>query len=162
MTPTSATGADRRRRRARAGFTLVELMVVLVIIGLAAAAVVLTVPPLQGSVRADAERLAARASLARDEALLQGRPISLVLDRRGYGFEQRRGAEWRALREPPFAPALWSGDVRPELPRGETRQRISFDPLGAPEPAVVRLREGRTGVQIVFDGQGPRLQEPQP
>ena len=39
MTPTSATGADRRSRRA--GLTLVELMVVLLVLGVAATAVVI-------------------------------------------------------------------------------------------------------------------------
>ena len=41
MTPTSPTGADRLRR---AGFTLVEVMVVTALIGLAAGAVVMTLP----------------------------------------------------------------------------------------------------------------------
>ena len=41
MTPTSATGPTDRRRD---GFTLVELMVVLVVVGLAAGAVILTAP----------------------------------------------------------------------------------------------------------------------
>ena len=45
-----------KRTKRQDGFTLVELMVVLVIIGLAAAAVVLAVPEAGGSLAGEAER----------------------------------------------------------------------------------------------------------
>src|SRR4051812_10272559 len=80
----------------RNGFTLVELMVVLVILGLATAAVVLSMPEQGGSVEAEAERFAARAKAARDEAIVQSRPVALTVDDGGYGFAQRRGGEWQA------------------------------------------------------------------
>ena len=59
-----AATADTRTRRAPNGFTLVELMVVLAIMALAATAVVLTIPGEERTVRSEADRLAA----LRDEA----------------------------------------------------------------------------------------------
>ena len=50
------------------GFTLVELMVVLALVGLAAAAVVLTMPPPDGGTRSEATRFAARVAALRDRA----------------------------------------------------------------------------------------------
>src|SRR3546814_6784680 len=52
---------ETRVRRAPNGFTLVELMVVLAIMALAATAVVLTIPGEERAVRSEADRLAARS-----------------------------------------------------------------------------------------------------
>lgn len=59
------------------GFTLIELMVVLVIIGIASAAVGLSIKPdpLQ-LLRKDAERLAQLLQVAQAEARADGRPIT--------------------------------------------------------------------------------------
>src|SRR6185503_13288799 len=66
------------------GFTLVELMVVLVIIGLAAAAVVIAVPEPGGSLAGEAERFAARVKAARDTAILESRAMAVQIGRGGY------------------------------------------------------------------------------
>ena len=62
------TPGAKVRAANRAGFTLVELLMVVAIIGLAAGAVVLSVPDPRPSVAEDAERFAARLSRAREEA----------------------------------------------------------------------------------------------
>ena len=85
---TSATGTAE-------GFTLVELMVVLVIVGLVSAAVVLAMPDPRGALRGEALRLAARADAARERAMMDNRPVALVIRDQGYGFEWRSEAEHR-------------------------------------------------------------------
>jgi len=150
MTPTSATGSPDRRAR-RAGFTLVELLMTVAIIGLAAGAVVLSVPDRRPSVAEDAERFAARLVRAREEAVLTNRPVAVETTTAGYGFSVFDGADWSPLTDGPFGPEPWSEGmaVSPAEPA-----RLVFDPTGVAEPAMLTLsREGRA-VRIAVDGAG--------
>ncbi|NBF02233.1 type II secretion system minor pseudopilin GspH [Pseudomonas sp. Fl5BN2] len=72
------------------GFTLIELMVVLVIIGIASAAVGLSIKPdpLQ-LLRKDAERLAQLLQVAQAEARADGRPINWRANAKGFAFSRR-------------------------------------------------------------------------
>src|SRR3954468_9642317 len=87
------------------GFTLVELMVVLVIIGLASAAVILTLPERGGSLFAEAERFAARTKAARDDAILDSRAATVEVGPAGYAVN-RRGEEAHYDWVPGTEPAL--------------------------------------------------------
>jgi len=121
------------------GFTLVELMVVIVIIGLAAAAVVLTLPERGGSLHAEAERFAARAKAARDDAILDSRTSSVTVGPGGYDVVVRRGTSHYD----------WTEGTQAEL-----SGRIRFDPTGLAEPAELVLHRGdrRAAVGISEDG----------
>ena len=61
------------------GFTLVELMVVIFIIGIASAAVVMTVRSPERGVRDEAERFAARVAALRDNAIVQSRSMAVTI-----------------------------------------------------------------------------------
>lgn len=158
MTPTSGTGrvegaAARFGARAcnRAGFTLVELLMTVAILGLAAGAVVLSVPDPRPSVAEDAERFAARLSRAREEAVLTNRPVAVETTAAGYSFSVFDGAAWSPLTDGPFGPESWGEDtsVSPAAP-----VRVVFDPTGVAEPATISLgRDGRTS-RIAVDGAG--------
>ena len=142
---TSATGIRER------GFTLVELMVVLVIVGLVSAAVVLAMPDPRGALRGEALRLAARADAARERAMMDNRPVALVLREGGYGFEWRSDGEWRTIAERPFVAQDWSEGTRASIDGGESR--IVFDSTGFAEPARLRLARGKEEAQVeVVDG----------
>ena len=124
----------------REGFTLVELMVVIVIIGLAAAAVMLTLPERGGSLAAEAERFAARAKAARDGAILDSRASSVAIGPAGYDVVERRGT----------AHYDWAEGTRAEL-----SGRIRFDPPGLAEPARLMLHRSNrdAAVDIGEDGE---------
>jgi general secretion pathway protein H len=161
MTPTSATGrpdgaqaASRRAASAsakgtRAGFTLVELMMTLVVIGLAAGAVVLSMPDPRPAVGETAERFAARLVRAREEAILTNRLVAATTDADGYQFASFDGADWTPLAGP-FARRSWDeGVIAPRRP-----VRIVFDATGGAEPAEVSLsRDGRS-VAVQVDAAG--------
>lgn len=135
-------------RAAPEGFTLVELLIVLTIIGLMSAAVVMAMPDAGGSLRSEAERFAARTRAAHDRALIEGRAVAVKIDTDGYAFVQRKGAEWRPL------DGLMGGRWEDGTAAVEPQSRIVFDPTGAAEPArlVLKRDEDQADVEIGADG----------
>ncbi len=135
------------------GFTLVELLVVVAIIGAAASAVVLAIPDPRGTLVGEAEALAARLSAARDAAILGRRSVALRLDARGYAFERREPAGWVALSGRAFAARDWPAGVSAEVnPRGLTR--IRFDATGLATPATVQLLRDGVAVAVTVNPAG--------
>jgi general secretion pathway protein H len=113
--PTSGTGTSAtesagprvpagRARRAAAGFTLVEILVVVVIIGVMAAGVVLSVTLAAGRDRElekESDRLLALFNYAREQAELQTREYGVMFQDDGYEFltYDTRRAVWRSVFE---------------------------------------------------------------
>jgi general secretion pathway protein H len=149
--PTSATGADRRRHEA--GFTLVELMVVLVIVGLMASVAVMTVP--RGpSLAAQADQFAARLTRAKEEAVLTNRAIGVRLTAQGYAFRARTADGWVALDSGPFKTTPWAEGVTAELGEGEAQGQVSFESTGVADPAMVVLTRDGQRRRISVDAAG--------
>lgn len=136
----------------REGFTLVELLMVITIIGLAAGAVVLSVPDPRPSVAEDAERFAARLSRAREESILSNRPVAVEATATGYGFSVFNGARWSTLNEGPFGPETWMAGTMVEPSARPVR--VVFDPTGVAEPATVILTRDRNSRTVTVDGAG--------
>ncbi len=125
------------------GFTLVELMVVLAILALAATAVVLTIPGEERSVRGEADRLAARLAAARDVAVIEGRSVAVNLAPSGYGFARRVDGTWQPLPGRAFEQRSWPHALRFNAESGTGVTRILFDRVGtSPTPQTVVLTGG--------------------
>lgn len=143
MTPTSATGAS-----AEQGFTLVELMVALFIMGLAGGAVLLSVPNGRSQLAAEAEALGARLKRAQEEAILTNHPIDLSLTEDGYRFRTFARGRWSPLSDEPFAAHSWEAGVRGTLSAQDGRASLRFDPTGSADPGVVILTRETRRVRI--------------
>ena len=76
------------------GFTLIEIMLVIVIIGCAAGIVVLSLPGMgsqgDGDIKSLSERLGATLTQASEQAMLEGRTIGVWVDPQGYQFMVRQ------------------------------------------------------------------------
>lgn len=126
----------------RNGFTLVELLIVLFIIGLLTSVVAFSIPDDQGELEENAQVFAARISALRDNAILQSRPMAVDISPTGYGFLQRRAGEWQPLEDKPFRTTRFSGGVTAAVETDKTL-RIAFESTGlAPDATSIILRRG--------------------
>lgn len=95
--------ADRAATRTRIprehGFTLIEILVVLVIIGVALTFATLSIDPSGPADRLDeeAQRLLALSQTAADEAILSGHTLGLEQIRGGYRFVKLNEAGWQVI-----------------------------------------------------------------
>jgi len=156
-TPISGIGSlsARDKRAARQnGFTLIEVMVVLVIVGIASAAVVLMLPNPGGRVHDAGEKLAARALAVRDDAILAGRSTRMVIDTTGYSAERRIAGRWQAYGGKGFGAVVFPTGVMVTTGASE-RVVITFDATGGvAEPAVIDLSKDSVVVRIDIPANG--------
>lgn len=154
MKPTRQNGASCSWRSAQQGFSLIELLVVIVIIGLLSSVVVMTMTDPRGRITGDADRFAGRIRAARDSAIVSGRPMALWVSQTGYGFARREGGNWRSLDEGPLAAADWSRDTQARFD-GVSQLRMVFDSIGrADQPLDFTLARDAQHVRIQIDLDG--------
>ena len=140
--------------RGARGFTLLELLVVVAITGIAATAVLLTAPGSDAALYRQADTLARHLAHARDEAILGGRGVQVSVDAAGYGFSRQAFANWEPLHEGPFVPRHWAQGVAVQLPDRRERVGFRFDVTGASQPQSVLLVHGAARARVSVDAAG--------
>jgi general secretion pathway protein H len=160
MMQTSVRGQTDLIRIKTAGFTLLELLVVLVIVGIMLGAVSLNaVPGDRQVVQNEAQRIALLLQLARDEAIVRNRPIAFEADPYRYRFLIRQNDSWElltqdtVLREREFKRAPLALSIAP-LADSNAPLRIVFGREPVDKAFLLGLVLGEQRAAIRADGIG--------
>ena len=136
--------------RSDAGFSLIEMLVALTIMALAAGLVVLTNSS-GASLAAETDRFAAAIAAARDQALIENRTVVMSISDTGYAASSRRRLG------PPVASqtgALWEAGTSVASADGRLPVVLMFDPVGLTEPVELMLFRGSASERLSISSSG--------
>ena len=136
------------RRSREAGFTLLELIVTLTILGLALALIVGFKPPWSSGLglRGTAAELASGLRLARSEAILRNQPIAFELDLATNRFRIGAGA----IRQLPSQLSIALLTIVGER-RDSTTGDIRFNPDGSSTGGRITIADGTRAMSVGVD-----------
>jgi general secretion pathway protein H len=158
---TSSSSIQTRNRLKTSGFTLLELMIVLVVVGIMLGLVTLNaLPSKQQALQRDAQRVALLLQLAREEAIVRNKQVAFELDNEGYRFYVRENDEWQLLtdndlfRARHFDKAPLVITMRPGSSETVLPLRIIFGREPVDKPFTLTLTFEDVSVSIHADGVG--------
>lgn len=155
-------GQSRRHQHPR-GFTLLELLVVVVIAGITLGVVSLNAFRSDRQVmQDDARRIALLLQLTREEAILRNRPTAFEADANSYRFMVREETGWQPLaqddmlRQRDFkrAPMQLFMEPPPTEAAPPNTLRITFGREPVDKPFTLTMTSGDSSVVIRADGIG--------
>ncbi|MGH8777656.1 GspH/FimT family pseudopilin [Paraburkholderia sp.] len=156
VAPHRVSRRDARRQR---GFTLLEMMVVLVIAGLLVSLASLSLGrnP-RTDLNEEAQRLALLFETAGDEAQVRARPVAWQPLDDGFRFDVRTEDGWRPLRDDLLGQRRWEGGVTGvtiDYPGSDTHpSRIVFGTESIDTPVQVTLFSAAGRATIIGTGNG--------
>jgi general secretion pathway protein H len=101
--PTLPAGTAKRAARIKqAGFTLVEVLMSMLIIGLMTGVVVLNLPDGEDPWESQARKLASKFQIASQSAMISNQTIGIHLNKNGYEIVRFVGGEWVRIESTEF------------------------------------------------------------
>jgi len=146
------------RRTGEAGFSLVELMVVLVILALAGTVIISTLPPASPAPQREAEAMLDRLEAARQMALLSNRPTAVELSGSESRLLKRQSRVWTVFEGDELGGLLpikaWPSKISVSVSNETLPFWIEFDPTGFNTEALLTLSDGThtRQVRVLADG----------
>lgn len=160
LRPQGASWHEARRPRRPAGFTLLEMLVVMLIVGLLVSVVALAPSRNRRTDLAEeAQRLATLLESANDEAQVRSVPIAWQPVDGGYRFyRQAENGKWIVMTEEPFHSHRWAADVTDVSVRysgsGREVSRVVFGTESIDVPVTIVLASGQVRLRVVSTGIG--------
>jgi general secretion pathway protein H len=157
----SAKSAKSVVRTRYSGFTLLELLVVLVIMGIMLGAVSLNA--MQSTLQrlqTDAQRISLLLQLAREEAIVRNRPTAFEVQEKGYQFLVLNDNKWEkfddldSLRGRDFTVPETKLEIVSNDEQSARNLRIVFGREPVSRPFILTLRVAQDQVSINADGVG--------
>jgi len=153
-------------RQLNKGFTLIEIMVVVIIVSVLIGAVALSFPPIGDKLlKENADRFSALMSLAQDEAILQSTELAVEITPTGYSFYQNENNSWVAFSDNPFSKRQLPDGISTKMyldgilidlkNRDENQPQIVILSSGEVTPFTYTLQfKGKSEIQLKVDANG--------
>ncbi len=150
-----------QRPRVQRGFTLLELMVVLVIIAVSASLALLALPPTnRNALDQDSAQLAALLDAARSYAAAVQAPVRLETTPDGYQFVGIVRGSWQVLEGELRPRSFLTTGAQLSLPATSARDGLLLGPEPVSDPSQVSIALGAEGRTVSSDGASPFLVAP--
>lgn len=154
------------------GFTMVEVLLVVFIVGLATGLIVMSLPEGDGPLDRDARRVASALDGISDRAVMTGMVHAIKVRSDGFDVAQRIGGNWTPVRqlgqdlsttvsaafEPPTRPRTRSRTQTRAQREAKPDYDIHFDPTGRPVDGTIVLTNRRDARRIPLNGTGEAVQ----
>jgi len=143
------------------GFTLLELLIVMVIVGITLGMVSFNaMPDTRQTLQKDAQRIALLLQLARDEAIIRNHPVAFEVEADRYRFLLHDGQGWQVLdqddelREREFELSPVNINTTPSTSRSTLPLRIIFGREPVSKPFLLTFSVDENHVSVRADGIG--------
>ena len=141
-----------------AGFTLIEMMAVLVIISLMTGVVVLNLPRDKPMIEQQSTAMAKQFTVAAQTSVISGVPQAFGLSQQGYYFYKFDEGEWKITSETDWVDDLEinfrKDDIAINIPKEEAVPIVVFEPMGLSTVFSLSLEDTEQTITFSSEGDG--------